>query len=58
MKNLWTKTNFILISLLLISSVASPVWGTGINFNENHSYPYHLESNTNELSDFNSKSLR
>ncbi len=55
MKNLWSKTNFILISLLLISSVVSPVLGTGIIFNENHSYFYHLESNTNELSisDFN-----
>ncbi|HUW89918.1 MAG TPA: hypothetical protein VMV43_05295, partial [Candidatus Nanopelagicaceae bacterium] len=55
MKNLWSKTNFILISLLLISSVVSPVLGTGIIFNENHSYLYHLESNTNELSisDFN-----
>jgi len=56
MKNLWSKVNFLLISLLLISSVVSPVWGTGIQFNENQSYLYNLESNTNELSIFNSNS--
>jgi len=54
MKNLWTKTNFILISILLISSVVSPIFGTGIINNENHSYLYQLESNTTEFSNFNS----
>ncbi|MBY9016921.1 MAG: S8 family serine peptidase, partial [Candidatus Lokiarchaeota archaeon] len=54
MNNLWSKANFLLISILLISSVVSPVWGTDIIFNENPSYLYHLESNTNELSNFNS----
>ena len=53
MKNLWNKTNFLLISLLLISSVVSPIFGTGIIINENHSYLYHIGSNTNEISIFN-----
>lgn len=56
MKNLWTKTNFILISILLISSVVSPVFGTGIIDNDNPSYLYNLESNTTEFSIFNSNS--
>jgi len=54
MKNLWTKTNFILISILLISSVVSPVFGTGIINNENQSYLNHLEPNPTEFSIFNS----
>ena len=54
MKNLWTKTNFLLISILLISSVVSPVFGTGIVNNENHSFLYQLESDTTEFSLFNS----
>jgi len=54
MKNLWTKTNFILISILLISSVVSPIFGTGIVNDGNHSYLYQLESNTTEFSSYNS----
>ena len=54
MKNLWTKTNFILISILLISSVVSPIFGTGITNDGNHSYLYQLESNTTEFSNYNS----
>ncbi len=54
MKNFWTKANFILISILLISSVASPILGTGIIVDDNHSYLNNLELNTNELSIFNS----
>jgi len=54
MKNIWNKANLILISLILISSVVSSAWGTSINFNEDPSYLYQLESNTNELSLFNS----
>jgi len=56
MKNFWTKTNFILISFLLISSVISPVLGTGIKIDGDHSYLYQLDSNANELSFFNSNS--
>jgi len=57
MKNLWTKTNFILISILLISSVVSPVFGTGILSNDYHSNLNNLELNTNELSILNSNSV-
>ena len=54
MKNLWSKVNLILINLLLISSVISPVLGTGIVINDNHSYLNDLELNANELSNFDS----
>ena len=54
MKNLWTKINFFLISIILISSVVSPIFGTGIMNDENYSYLYRLESNTTEFSIFNS----
>jgi len=56
MKKLWSKANFILISILLISSVVSPVLGTGIINNDNRSYVNYLELNTNELSIINSNS--
>ena len=56
MKNFWTKANFILISILLISSVVSPVLGTGIIIDNNQSSLNYLELNTNELSNFNSNS--
>jgi len=54
MKNLWSKVNFILITFLLIISVISPVLGTGIVINEDHSYLNDLELNANELPNFNS----
>jgi subtilisin family serine protease len=54
MKNLWSKTTFILISFMLISSIFSPVLWSDLFSNENHSNLYQLESNTNELSFLNS----
>ncbi|MBY9010246.1 MAG: S8 family serine peptidase [Candidatus Lokiarchaeota archaeon] len=51
-----SKSNLLLISFFLISSVVSPIWGSGIIFNENPPYLNRLELNANELPIFKSNS--
>jgi len=57
MKNLWSKTNFVLISILLINSVISPVLGAGMSLSENPSHLIDLELNIDDLSSITSDLL-
>ncbi|GAG75056.1 unnamed protein product, partial [marine sediment metagenome] len=50
MKNLWSKTNFVLIGVLIISSVFSPVLGTGVFKSANRSILSDVELKVDDLS--------
>jgi subtilisin family serine protease len=50
MKYLWNKTNFVLISILIISSVFSPILGEGVFVSANHSNLSDIELKVDELS--------
>jgi subtilisin family serine protease len=50
MKNLWNKTNFVLISVLIISSVFSPILGTGVFASADRSNLNDIELKVDELS--------
>ena len=50
MKNLWNKTNFVLISVLIINSVFSPILGTGVFVSADRSNLNDIELKVDELS--------